>query len=557
MQPDGSCQLAGVRPGGCGEGFVHDGSRGCFPILPAEPCAPGMIALPGDEACQDIAPCGEGRWGNIITAPNTMHVDGSHQGSSTGSATEPFVTIGEAIDNAEAGATVAIAAGTYRENVSVIGKPLTIWGRCPSMVQIEGEGGTTSNGALSAGFGQADGTVFRGVAVTGPIAGILIEQADVTIEEVWVHGSGLLGAQLSSASCSVRRSLFENNQGDGLTVHNSHAVIEAIVSRDNKPGANSPGMGLFVAAENGPSHADVSGSVFERNTTSGIVVSDGASAAIERVVARDTQLGVLGAIGQGIVVSDGEALLPAFATIAQSVVVNNWAVGIFINGSEGQLHSVTVRDTQQGAIPSGMGILIQRGFFSDTPSVASITESLVERSMLAGVDVTTGTLTAQSVAVLDSRLSNQGFSGQGVAIETFSNANLVDCYIEGAYTSGISAFESNVGVNRTVVRQAQRVPDGPFGDGLLVWADQGPAWMDVNDSLIENSDRAGVANFGARVSLRNTSLRCQAFDLDGELDAFTFEDNGNNSCGCPEASDPCLVVTTGLERPDAVGGLQP
>ncbi len=56
--PDGSCIRPGVPHDGCGEGFVHDGVYGCEPILPAEPCPPGLMAVPGDETCRSVMECG-------------------------------------------------------------------------------------------------------------------------------------------------------------------------------------------------------------------------------------------------------------------------------------------------------------------------------------------------------------------------------------------------------------------------------------------------------------------------------------------------------------------
>src|SRR5262245_51929651 len=38
---EGGCVPAGVAPDGCGEGFVHDGDRGCTPVLPEEACGHG------------------------------------------------------------------------------------------------------------------------------------------------------------------------------------------------------------------------------------------------------------------------------------------------------------------------------------------------------------------------------------------------------------------------------------------------------------------------------------------------------------------------------------
>src|SRR5688572_13315234 len=55
---DGACVAAGIPPDGCGAGFVHDGDRGCEPVLPPVPCSEGMMAVPGETACRELAPCG-------------------------------------------------------------------------------------------------------------------------------------------------------------------------------------------------------------------------------------------------------------------------------------------------------------------------------------------------------------------------------------------------------------------------------------------------------------------------------------------------------------------
>src|SRR5262245_54483601 len=65
QRDDGTCQKAGIPPDACGEGFMPDGKDGCEAILPPEPCPKGMMAVPGETACREVAPCGEGTWGNI------------------------------------------------------------------------------------------------------------------------------------------------------------------------------------------------------------------------------------------------------------------------------------------------------------------------------------------------------------------------------------------------------------------------------------------------------------------------------------------------------------
>jgi hypothetical protein len=51
-----TCQKAGVPPSACGAGFLPDGKDGCEPILPADPCPKGQMAVPGDTECHKVAP---------------------------------------------------------------------------------------------------------------------------------------------------------------------------------------------------------------------------------------------------------------------------------------------------------------------------------------------------------------------------------------------------------------------------------------------------------------------------------------------------------------------
>ena len=71
----GLCQAAGIDPTACATGFVADAARGCSPVLPEAPCDKGQMAVPGDTACREIAPCAPGRWGDAPIDGDTQFVD--------------------------------------------------------------------------------------------------------------------------------------------------------------------------------------------------------------------------------------------------------------------------------------------------------------------------------------------------------------------------------------------------------------------------------------------------------------------------------------------------
>ncbi|MBI4701007.1 MAG: hypothetical protein HY744_07590 [Deltaproteobacteria bacterium] len=95
----GKCQPAGVPAEACGQGFEPDGNGGCEPILPAEPCPKGQMAVPGETECHEVAPCGAGKWGDIPADNATQYVDAAYAGGgSDGSAEKPWTSIQAGID---------------------------------------------------------------------------------------------------------------------------------------------------------------------------------------------------------------------------------------------------------------------------------------------------------------------------------------------------------------------------------------------------------------------------------------------------------------------------
>src|SRR5262245_12038184 len=77
----GGCQPAGVPPEACGQGFEPDGQGGCNAILPADPCPPGLMAVPGDTKCHEVAPCDSGDYGTIPIDATTQFVNGAYAGN--------------------------------------------------------------------------------------------------------------------------------------------------------------------------------------------------------------------------------------------------------------------------------------------------------------------------------------------------------------------------------------------------------------------------------------------------------------------------------------------
>jgi hypothetical protein len=273
--PDGSCIRPGIPPDGCFEGFVHDGEYGCEPILPPEPCPPGLMAVPGETECRPVMPCGEGTWGDIPTDAATQHVDGSFAGgSSDGSAAAPWTTIGEAVAAAAPGALVAVASGSYLEDVMISGKPVRLWGRCPEMVELVGTGAELWAVDIRTG---ASGTEVGGMAIRGDAAGLgLSGSEDVTFDRVWVHETALRGitvqGDLGPTSVSVVGSLVEQSHEVGLFVAGSDALVEGTVVRDTLPCLLDGffGDGIAVFSDQAPASATITGAFIADSARAGL-----------------------------------------------------------------------------------------------------------------------------------------------------------------------------------------------------------------------------------------------------------------------------------------------
>ncbi|HZO15595.1 MAG TPA: DUF1565 domain-containing protein, partial [Polyangiaceae bacterium] len=227
--PDGSCVRPGVPPDGCADGFVHDGEYGCSPILPEAPCPPGRIAVPGDTMCRPVMPCGAGKWGDIPVDGSTEYVDAAYTGvESDGSESRPWKTIGAAVAAAASNAIVAVARGSYVEDVAVSGKPVKLWGVCPDEVELVGTG--VEDGALFIGA-FASGSEVHGLAMRGAGLAVVHSGSEAVIfDRVWVHDAAWVGiysdGQLGPTSFVMRGSLVESNHEYGVLVIDGEALVE-------------------------------------------------------------------------------------------------------------------------------------------------------------------------------------------------------------------------------------------------------------------------------------------------------------------------------------------
>jgi hypothetical protein len=569
---DGSCQAAGVPAALCAAGFVHDGDAACEPILPAEPCPKGQMAVPGESSCRLVAPCGAGKWGDIPVDGATVHVDASYAGgSSDGSAQRPWSSIGAAVAAAAPGALIAIAAGSYVEDV-LVEAPLRLVGVCPDLVELVATGAASS--ALS--FRPASGgSELRGIAVTGNAVGIVVFGAQgALLEDLWVHDTPRRGIDITGfgdqTSATVRNVLVEGTREDGIFVWGASATLAGVVVRHTLPRTSDQtyGDGVSVLANTiRPADVTIETSLVDENHDSGIYVV-GSRATLEGVVIRRTLPQASdGLFGRGISAEpdDVSSLAPTIA-VTSSLVEDNYDYGVFASGAETTLDGVVVRRTwpRQSDQAYGRPIGIQR--YTNPNALAVIRSSLVEDGYGIGIHASGVQLTIEGVSIR--RIAPEaidGLGGRGISVEidpslTPSTAVIAGAVIEDCHEFGVLLTGSTATLDAVLVRSTSARPiDGNFGDGLTVVE----ALVDfervggalVAHSRIEQSARAGVGNFGSDVAIDRTALSCNGFDIDGEAIAdlqYAFDNLGGNGCGCPDATGECIARSSGLRAPEVL-----
>jgi hypothetical protein len=577
-QSDGSCRPAGMLASDCAEGFVHDGDVGCEPVLPLEVCAPGLMAVPGDSVCRPVMECGSGKWGDIPVDANTQHVDGSFAGVSDGSAAAPWTSISAAVSATQPGGLIAVAAGSYVENVVVSGKAVRIHGVCPQLVELVGSAQDPIGCAPAAlcFAGGADGSEVRGLAISGQAFGLSLSGSQQVVwEQLWIHDTGwrgvLIVGEAGPTSVSLRDSLVESCTEIGIFVAGSELSIERSVVRDTLPDAlGDAGRGISVQPDafgGGSALVTLSNSLLERNRELAVFMQ-AAEFDLDATVIRDTFPDAQGNLGRGVgIQAHPDTGAPSLANLRRSLVERNHQIGVMVVGSVATIEATTIRDTLPDTLNDlGRGVYMKADPITGTPSRVTLHAAVLQRNHGGGVSLDASEAFIQSTVIRDT--TAQGLFGRGVNAQpdfvsgAASMVTLRGSLIERSLDLGLVAYNSVAVVESSAIVTTMPNTQGIFGDGLsAVHAVEGfaPASMVVTASRIEESTRAGLSSFGAFVSLEKSAVTCSAFQLGGESSLgvpFQFDDIGGNACGCPVASDACKVISAGLEPPSSLATTQ-
>jgi hypothetical protein len=511
----------------CADGFEHDGDVGCEPILPAQPCSLGLMALPGESLCRPVMDCGADKWGDIPVDVNSEHVDASYGGvGSDGSADRPWTSIGDAVAAAAPGALIAIAEGSYAEDVVISGKSVMLVGRCPDRVALVGTGVELAALFIREG---ADGTLARGLALTGQGNGVLVSGAeDVVLDKIWVHDSADRGIGIQSSlgptSVSISESLVERSRGYGVFVTGSEVSLESVVVRATQPRASDQGSGTGVSIGFSPSTMDrstatVSHSLIEQNHESGLLI-DGSDATVSGIVVRTTQPRASDArFGLGIAIQKFPSTMErATAVLSGSLVEDNYTSGVTITGSDATIDALVVRGTRPSAFDQdfGRGVEILIDEDTSTRSSTTLSHSLVEQNHEIGVFVSGSDATIESVVarLTQPQAFDQAF-GRGIEIQDNSvtmepsTVSLVTSVVEQNHDIGVFSQGTDATMAGLVVRDTlPRAADQNSGRGIAIQADSTTPGVSatLSHSLIENNHDIGLAVVSTEIVVEATAI---------------------------------------------------
>jgi hypothetical protein len=510
---DGVCLPAGVPPDRCAAGF-EPAEGGCNAVLPATKCPPGQIAVPGETVCREVAPCGAGSWGDIPVEPSTVYVDAAFGGAGNGSAAQPFTQIGDAIAAAGPGAIVAIAEGTYVENLVVAGKAVRLWGRCPALVEIRGAGGV---GAVLIREGAA-GTEVRDLAVSGPTIGLVASGAtDVVFERVLVHGTGGRGIDIETTfgpvSATVRGSLVEGAAENGIFVLGAPVTIEASLIRDTvvtMGGARGINVQIGPAA---PADVRLVGSVVEGVPDEAVRVW-GSRLSVEASVIRDGVPLPDGTFGRGIDAYSDGAAGRASVTVTGSVIERVLSEGIAVTDTDFVMEATTVRDVlpeQQSSLYGRCTSMTGADPVLGRPT-AAVRWSLFERCVggllvSGGIDAVVEGLWVRDVV-------NAGESGRGVLAQDEIQTGLAPTLLLRGSVVERAAEVGAVTIGGPATFEAVRIADTASA-GIAVQSGVNRASGTLRAVLVERASGAGIHILGADATIDDTAV----YDIT-PLDAF-------------------------------------
>ncbi|MDP6935741.1 MAG: right-handed parallel beta-helix repeat-containing protein, partial [Myxococcota bacterium] len=256
----------------------------------------------------------------------------------------PFTVIQEGLDAQDDKAMVAVAAGTYVENLFLTSdhSGVHLAGRCRELVTIDGSGGSPENWEEGSGIymaGMTGSWTVSGVTVTGaPMNGIFHYYGTLALDRVSVNENQIRGIESDYGTLVATDCRLQGNLELGLHVGGSSVTLQGVQVLDTQPDANGEfGRGISVVEE---STLEATDCLLQGNHDVGLFVQE-SSVMLEGVQVLDTQPNTDGELGRGI------NLQPASTLVATDCLLQgNHVSGLYANDSSVTLDHVQFLDTQ-------------------------------------------------------------------------------------------------------------------------------------------------------------------------------------------------------------------
>jgi parallel beta-helix repeat protein len=231
-----------------------------------------------------------------VRAQSTLYVDDDNcPGPGSGSPDDPFCRIQDAIAGASGGDLISVAPGLYVENVSYLGKAVSVESTDgPAATTIQAE---QSDRVVQFISGEGPASVLDGFTITGGAGGIACAGSSPRIENCIITGNNA-------------------DTGAGIHCHNGSPVIEDCLIHSNVAGIIGGGINC-----NAGSDPMITGCTISDNTASnggGMYIVNGSSPTISQCTISENTVTDSG----GGIVSAGPGTLP---TIVDCVVSGNSA----------------------------------------------------------------------------------------------------------------------------------------------------------------------------------------------------------------------------------------
>lgn len=450
---------------------------GVTSTLPA--CADGQVDDSG--TCVPEA-CGTGTWGNLAVDDATVYVQAGASGD--GTAARPLGSIQAAVDlaGARGGGSVAVAAGTYAENVvmGIENDAVRVQGRCAALVHIDGSHEETQPTVLVAGARRRPTASFAGLTLeSGTFGGAWFERADVTLSDSVVVSNAAVGIFVTEEAEVVA-------QG-----------VDVIDTRPDNRGRYGRGLEVTDGGHLVLRH----GTVVRSQTAGAFVHGLGAELEIEDASITDTLPSSAPTDGHALLAREGGRIVGARLHLAGNRAASVYALE---PDSRIELADTVVEGTlPDGSNELGHGLVVQAG----ASILAVRTEVLDSPADGVTVEDEGSHLVLEDSVVRGSRPTSDETYAIGVSVSGGATAELVRSVIEDNTNVGVYVGDAGslARLDGTEVRATRPSPEGERGYGA--YAVEGGTLEIVSSILADNVGiGVGVAGGASRAELDDTQV---------------------------------------------------